>query len=121
MRTIFLACFTALILTGCASSGSSTPPSPEDAVQVRVVNGQGALISVSYSFARTPPAHLGSIQSGGEASFTFPWEPGTLEMVVRLNRGTVSSNRVSVQRGDRFLLDVSRNRADLRRVEEGGG
>jgi hypothetical protein len=110
--------FTTALLVASACGGSSAPPpSPEEAVTVHVVNRTGELIAVDYTFARMEPFYLGSVPRGEEADFTFSWEPGPLEFVVDLPRGLLTSNRVSAQRGDRILLEVTQRRAQASQPE----
>ena len=118
MRTWIMAASAALALSACGGSSSSySPPQPEEAVTVHVVNRLGETLSIAYTFARTPPTHLGGVARGGEADFTFAWEPGALEMVVDFPQGGLSSNRMSAQRGQRLILEVARNQARLTRPD----
>lgn len=110
--------FAAMLVTAaCGGGPDPVPPSPAEAVTVHVVNRTGEVISVDYTFARMEPFFLGSVSRGGEADFTFAWEPGPLEFVVDLPRGLLTSNRVSAQRGDRLILEVTQRRAQASHPE----
>lgn len=106
-----------VIVAACWGASDPAPPAPAEAVTVHVVNRTGEVISVDYTFARMEPFFLGSVPRGGEADFTFAWEPGPLEFVVDLPRGLLTSNRVSARRGDRLLLEVTQRRAEASHPE----
>jgi hypothetical protein len=116
MRNVIV--FTAaLVAAACGGAPDPAPPDPAEAVTVHVVNRTGEAISVDYTFARMEPFYLGSVPRGGEADFTFAWEPGPLEFVVDLPRGLLTSNRMSARRGDRLLLEVTQRRAQASHPE----
>jgi len=113
---------TALLCLPACSSGSSgssgSSASPEDLITVRITNTTGQLLSVSYTFARTPPSGLGTVPRGAEdLEFKFQWEPGRLEFVVEGPGALVTSNGVSSRRGDVFELRVGRGEARVTRID----
>ena len=117
-RSLLLAAF-ALLAAGCGGSGSTAFSSaPSGSVTVLVNNHSGESVSVGYSFARMPVAHLGGVNRGGQATFSFGWEPGPLEFATELPRGVMTSNRMSVAIGDTVLLEV-RSR-ELRATKKDG-
>jgi hypothetical protein len=125
-RVFVVALAAALLCLPACSSGSSdgggSTASPEDIVTVRVTNTTGDLITVSYTFARSGAAHLGTVPRGGEnVEFSFPWEPGRLEFIIEQPRGVVTSNGVSSRRGDTFDLQVSSRQARATRLSEPSG
>lgn len=110
-----------LFLAACWGSGSEPPPpSPEEGVTVRVVNRSGEFISVGYTFARTEPSTLGGVPRMAEGVFTFAYEPGSLEFIIDLPQGQLTSNRTSTRVGDRLVLEVDSRQARVRR-DEGEG
>lgn len=109
-----------LLLAACSGSGGQgSAPTPDEGVTVRVTNRSGGPATVSYSFARTPPGHLGNVGRLGEAEFVFAWEPGPLEFVVDVQGGVLTSNRLSTRPGETVYLEITGLQA--RATKEGGG
>ena len=107
------------MVLGCSGSGSTGfSSSPSEAVTVHVTNRSGESVSIGYSFARMPVAHLGGVGRGGQATFSFGWEPGPLEFAAELPGGVMTSNRMSTAAGDTLLLEV--NARELRATKKDG-
>ncbi len=111
LRTALLLCAAAGAVLACGGSpqpADSPEPGGSGAITVHVLNQSGSRFDVSTMYGRSSKARLGSVPSGGEATFTFFWRSEDLRMVVDfINRRTATSNPIEdLRRGDILQLTV---------------
>lgn len=125
LRTALALCVAAGAVLACGGStqpADSPDPGGSGEITVHVVNQSGSRFDVSTMYGRSSKARLGSVPSGGEATFTFFWRSDDLRMVVDfINRRTATSNPIEdLRRGDVLELTVPLSGAPELSRQQGG-
>jgi hypothetical protein len=92
----------------CGSTPGPEGVSPEgDIVTIEVVNRNFYDATIYYVFPSTGRQRLGLVGGNSTRTFTIPWHPGEIRMIMDLVGANASlTDELTADRGDQLMLEI---------------